>query len=53
MTPKQMIIADLVRRMENSTVGTFNEIWQVFCHVIGENDPKNFERYVDRIKRKK
>ena len=53
MTGKQMIIDDLVRRMEKATVGTFNQIWEVFCHVIGENDPKNFERYIDRAKRKK
>lgn len=53
MTGKQNIIADLVRRMENATVGTFNPIWEVFCHVIGENNPKNFDMYIDRMKRKK
>lgn len=53
MTGKQMIIDDLVRRMEKATVGTFNPIWEVFCRVIGENDPKNYERYIDRMKRKK
>lgn len=53
MTPKQIIIADLVRRMENATVGTFNPIWETFCKVIGENDPKNLERYIDRYGRKR
>ncbi len=53
MTGKQMIIDDLVRRMENATVGTFDPIWQVFCRLIGENNPKNFERYIDRRKNRK
>jgi len=52
MSGRDMVIADLVRKLEKSTVGTFPAIWEVFCKVVGENNPKNFENYIDRYKNK-
>lgn len=48
MSGRDIVISDLVHKLEKSTVETFPAIWEVFCKVIGENDPKNFEKYIDK-----
>lgn len=48
MNGKQFIIEKLVKEMEKSTVATFPAIWEVFCKVIDDDNPKNFEKYIDK-----
>lgn len=48
MNGKQFVIEKLVKEMEKSTVATFPAIWEVFCKVIDDDNPKNFEKYIDK-----
>lgn len=52
MTDRRMVISKLVYELEHATVGTFDPIWKSFCSVIKEDDPKNFEKYIDKYGKK-
>jgi hypothetical protein len=50
---KKTLLDTLVRKMERATVGTFQPLLDEFVALTGDSDPKAFERYVEREKRKK
>lgn len=48
MTVKKIIIEKLVKKMEKSTVASFPIMWEAFCKIIKDDNPKNFEKYIDK-----
>lgn len=49
---KRMWTEDMLRKMEKSTVGTFTPLWNEYCKMTGCNDPKQFERELDKMKKR-